>query len=55
MKYSVALSLAAKSTAYLHDKEGNMSEAEVTLHVSALDLALRTIAERNDVTLPPRP
>ena len=55
MKYTVALSVAAKATAYLQDNEGSMSELEVVLHVSSLHLALKVIADHNSVELPPRP
>ena len=55
MHYTVALSIAAKATAYLQEKEGSMSEAEVALYVSALDIALKAIAKSNAVELPPRP
>jgi hypothetical protein len=55
MKYSIALSIAAKATAYLQEKEGNMSESEVALYVSAIDIALKAIAKSNAVELPPRP
>ena len=53
MDYTDALSLIAKATANLQDNEGNMSEAEVVLHVSALHLALKAIADHNSVELPP--
>ena len=53
MKYTDALSVAAKATAYLQDNEGNMSETEVVVHVSALHLALKEIANHNSVELPP--
>ena len=55
MNYTIALSIAAKATAYLQDNEGNMSELEVVLHVSALHLALKAIAKHNAVELPTRP
>jgi hypothetical protein len=55
MKYYAALSIAAKATAYLQEKEGSMSGAEVALYVSALDIALKAIANHNSVELPPRP
>ena len=55
MEYTVALSVAAKATAYLQDNEGNMSESEVVVHVSALHLALKEIAKHNAVELPTRP
>ena len=54
MNYTVALSIAAKATANLQDNEGNMSEAEVALHVSAPNIALKAIAKHNSVELPPR-
>jgi len=53
MNYTVALSIAAKATAYLQENEGNMSEAELLVHVSALHLALKAIADHNSVELPP--
>ena len=53
MNYTVALSIAAKATAYLQDYEGSMSETEVAVHVSALHLALKAIADHNAVELPP--
>ena len=43
MKYTVALSIAEKAAAYLQDNEGNMSESEVVVHVSALHLALKAL------------
>jgi len=55
MKYTIALSVAAKAATCLQDNQGSMSEAEVVLHVSALDLALKAIANHNSVELPPRP
>jgi len=55
MNYTVALSVAAKATAYLQDNEGSMSETEVVVHVSALHLALKAIADHNSVELPPLP
>jgi hypothetical protein len=55
MKYHAALSIAAKATAYLQEKEGSMSGAEVALYVSAIDIALKAIANHNSVELPPRP
>ena len=55
MNYTVALSMAAKATAHLQDNEGSMSELEVVLHVSALDIALKAIAKHNSVELPTRP
>ena len=55
MNYTVALSIAAKATAYLQENEGSMSEAEVVVHVSALDIALKAIAKSNAVELPTRP
>ena len=53
MKYTVALSIAAKAATYLQENEGNMSEAELLVHVSALHLALKAIADHNSVELPP--
>ena len=53
MKYTVALSIAAKAVTRLRDNEGNMSESEVVVHVSALHLALKAIADHNSVELPP--
>jgi len=55
MNYTFALSIAAKATANLQEKEGSMSESEVVLHVFTLDLALKEIADHNSVELPPRP
>ena len=55
MNYTVALSIAAKAATYLQENEGNMSEAELLVHVSALHLALKAIADHNSVELPPRP
>jgi len=52
MKYTIALSIAAKAATYLQDKEGSMSMEEVVVHVSALDLALKAIAKHNPVELP---
>ena len=53
MEYTVALSIAAKATANLQEKEGSMSESEVVVHVSALYLALKVITDHNSVDLPP--
>jgi len=55
MNYTIALSIAAKATAYLQENEGNMSETEIVVHVSALHLALQEIAKHNAVELPTRP
>ena len=55
MNYTVALSIAAKATAYLQDNEGSKSEAEAVLSVYALSHALKEIAKHNSVELPPRP
>ena len=49
MNYTVALSIAAKATAYLQDNEGNMSESEIVVHISALHLALQEIAKHNSI------
>ena len=53
MKYTVALSIAEKAATYLQENEGNMSETEVVVHISALHLALKAIADHNSVELPP--
>ena len=53
MNYTIALSIAAKAATYLQENEGNMSEAELLVHVSALHLALKAIADHNSVELPP--
>ena len=55
MNYTIALSIAAKATAYLQDNEGNMSDKEAVLSVYALSHALNAIAKHNSVELPPRP
>jgi len=55
MKYTVALSIAAKAATYLQENEGSMSETEVVVHISALHLALKAIADHNSVELPPLP
>ena len=55
MKYTIALSIAAKAATYLQEKEGSMSEKEVVVHISALHLALKSIADHNSVELPPLP
>jgi hypothetical protein len=55
MNYTVALSVAAKATAYLQENEGSMSETEMVVHISALHLALKSIADHNSVELPPLP
>ena len=55
MNYTIALSIAAKATAYLQDNEGGKSEAEAVLSVYALHHALKAIAKHNSVELPPRP
>ena len=55
MQYSTALSVAAKAATYLQDDEGSMSDEEVVLYVSALDIALKAIAKSNAVKLPTRP
>ena len=49
MNYTIALSIAAKATAYLQDNEGNMSETEMVVHISALHLALQEIAKHNSI------
>ena len=53
MNYTLALSMAAKATAYLQENEGSMSELKVVLYVSSLDIALKVIAKHNSVELPP--
>ena len=55
MNYTVALSMAAKATAYLQENEGSMSETEMVVHISALHLALQEIADHNSVELPHLP
>ena len=55
MKYTVALSIAAKAATYMQDNEGSMSETEMVVHISALHLALQEIAKHNSVELPTRP
>ena len=47
MKYTVALSIAAKAATYLQENEGSMSETEMVVHISALHLALKSIADHN--------
>jgi hypothetical protein len=47
MKYTVALSVAAKAITRLRDNEGNMSEAELAVTVYALSRALKAIAKYN--------
>ena len=49
MNYTIALSIAAKATAYLQDNEGNMSEAELWVVVYALSRALKAIARHNSI------
>ena len=49
MNYTVALSVAAKATAYLQDNEGSTSEAEAVLSVYALHHALKAIAKHNSL------
>ena len=55
MKYSTALSVAAKAATYLQDNQAKISFEEAAVHVSALDIALKAIANHNSVELPPRP
>jgi len=55
MNYTFALSIAAKAAANLQEKEGSMSKAEAAFYVSALDRALKAIAKRYGLELPPRP
>ena len=47
MKYTVALSIAAKAVTRLRDNEGNMSEAELLVTVYALSRAQKAIAKYN--------
>jgi len=47
MNYTIALSIAAKATAYLQDNEGSMSDKEAVLSVYALSHALKAIAKHN--------
>ena len=47
MKYTVALSIAAKATAYLQGNEGSMSDEEQVVAVYALSHALKAIAKHN--------
>ena len=54
MKYTHALSVAAKAATFLQDNQGRISMAEAAVHVSALDLALEAIANHNYVELTPR-
>ena len=49
MEYTVALSIAAKATAYLQDNEGSTSEAESVLSVYALHHALKAIAKHKSI------
>jgi len=55
MNYTVALSVAAKAATYLQDNQGRISMEESAVHVSALHLALKAIANHNAVELPPLP
>ena len=47
MNYTIALSIAAKATAYLQDNEGSMPDKEAVLSVYALSHALKVIAKHN--------
>jgi hypothetical protein len=49
MKYSTALSVAAKAATYLQDDEGSMSEEEAAVHVSALTHAMKAISKHNSL------
>ena len=49
MNYTIALSIAAKATAYLQDNEGGMSDKEAVLSVYALSHALKAIAKHNSL------
>lgn len=44
MTYRQALKIAERAARYLDEQDGNMSEAEALVHVSALDLAGKRIA-----------
>ena len=55
MKYTVALSIAAKAATYLQENEGSMPDKEAVLSVYALSHALKAIADHNSVELPTRP
>ena len=49
MNYTVALSIAAKAATYLRDNHASVSFEEAEVLVSALDLALKEIADHNYV------
>ena len=49
MEYTVALSVAARATAYLQDNEGSMPDKEAVLSVYALYHALKAIAKHNSL------
>jgi len=49
MNYTIALSIAAKATAYLQDNEGSMPDKEAVLSVYALYHALKVIAKHNSL------
>jgi len=49
MNYTIALSIAAKATAYLQDNEGSMPDKEAVLSVYALYHALKAIAKHNSL------
>jgi hypothetical protein len=55
MKYTIALEEAVKAATYLQENEGRISFAEAAVHVFDLDHALKAIAKRYGVELPPRP
>ena len=55
MKYTIALEDAVKSATYLRDNRASISFEEAAVHVSALDIALKAIANHNYVELPPYP
>ena len=55
MKYTIALSIAAKAATYLQENEGSMPDKEEVLSVYALSHALKAIADHNSVELPHLP
>ena len=55
MNYTFALLIAEKAATYLQDNQAKISFEEAAVHVSALDIALKAIANHNSVELPPRP
>ena len=55
MLYSTALSVAEHAVHTLQGNEGRMSDEEQIVAVYALSHALKAIAKRYGVELPPRP